>query len=120
LERIAAADAKEPTTRIVFRRARRGGARGVAALVRAIRARPGDWPALSRFFPAPADAAAPASATEAPMRDLALRGEDARIVTTAPLALGTLAHALARSAPERAARIVGELLERLAWGRRVA
>lgn len=54
------------------------------------------------------------------MRDLALRGEDARIVTTAPLALGTLAHALARSAPERAARIVGELLERLAWGRRVA
>jgi HEAT repeats len=111
---LATADAKSLTMRVLT------GALGAvgnpeaqAALVSAIKARPTDWPALSMLIPALSDASAPTPLAEETVSELAFRATDPNIASTAQLTLGTMAHSLAETSPERAARIVSSFVERI-------
>lgn len=84
-----------------------------AALVRAIRAHPGDWPALSMLIPTLGGVPAPTPAAEATLRELAWHSRGREIASTAELSLGIMARNLARPAPARAAKIVQEMLHAL-------
>jgi hypothetical protein len=90
-----------------------------AALAEVLRARRNDWPALAELLPALGMAKAPTPVVEAALFELASAGgEDIR--STAQLALGTLAHSLAWSAPARADGIVRWALARLEGARSAA
>jgi hypothetical protein len=89
-----------------------GRAEAQAALVAAVRARRDDWPALAELVPALGRARAATPAVEAVLLELAAKGKG-EVRSTAQLALGTLAHGLAATAPGRAEAIVSWALAQL-------
>jgi len=108
---LAKATAQGPTFRIL------AGALGAVnhsqaqeALVAAIRTRPNDWPALANLIPTLASAPVPSLGAESLLREYANRAADPNVSATALLALGTIAHNLAKTRPPRAQRLVDELV----------
>jgi HEAT repeat protein len=82
-----------------------GRAEAQAALAEVVRGRRNDGPALAELIPTLARANAPTPVVEAALFRLASEGSE-EVRSTAQLALGTLAHRLAPSAPARADAIV--------------
>jgi len=76
------------------------------ALVNVICARPNDSPALLTLVKGLGSVESPTMLSENTLRDLAANAPDWDVVTTAQLALGTMARNLADTSPERAAKIV--------------
>ncbi|HLK57263.1 MAG TPA: HEAT repeat domain-containing protein [Chthonomonadaceae bacterium] len=90
-----------------------GSQEAQSAVVAAIEARPDDWPALQRLIPPLGAAPAPTPEAQAILEALAAHSGQASIASTAQLALGSMAFHMAQNAPERAAQIVDETIERL-------
>jgi HEAT repeat protein len=82
-------------------------------LIHAIGARAGDWPALSHLIPALGAVPAPLPEAERVLRDLAGKGVDWKVASTAQLALGNMARRLAKTSPPRARGLVAWALEAL-------
>jgi hypothetical protein len=83
-----------------------------AALVQIIQSHE-DWESLSVLIPSLASVTAPTSETVKVLSDLAFHSSEAQIASTAQLALGTVAHNLAQSAPDRANSIADRFLDQL-------
>src|SRR5262249_24697474 len=112
-KRLAEAPAQGAAMRVLPQAlANSGRPQAQAALAEAVRARRQDWPALAEMLPAPGMAKAPTPVVEATLFEVA-QSSSAEIRSTAQLALGTLAHGLARSEPARADSIVRWALARL-------
>lgn len=86
-----------------------GHAPAQEAIATAVRARKGEWAALSQLVPMFIDAESPTVATESLLRELCGSSEPP-IASTAALVLGGLAHNLWAKEPARAEAIVSELL----------
>jgi hypothetical protein len=105
-KRLAAAPAQGVVLRVLGPAlANSGRFQAQVALVEVVRARRNDWPALAELIPTLARANSPTPAVEEALFRLASEGSE-NIRSTAQLALGTLAHRLARFAPARAEAIV--------------
>ena len=111
---LAKADPESLTMRVLT------GALGVvgnppaqAALVRAIKARSTDWPALSMLIPALDEASAPTPLAEETIRELASQSPNPDVASTAQLTLGAMARNLAETSPERATMIVDSLIKQI-------
>lgn len=90
-----------------------GHSQAQAALVQAIQSQTQNWEALSLLIPSLAGVTTPTPETIAVLSNLAFQSSDSRTASTAQLALGTVAHSLAQSAPDRAVLIVDRFVERL-------
>ncbi|MFL6277755.1 MAG: HEAT repeat domain-containing protein [Blastocatellia bacterium] len=84
-----------------------------AALVSAMRARPNDWLAQSLLIPTLGAVGEPTPLAEEALRELAFNSPKPDIAATAQLALGAVARNLAGKSPERAAKIVEEVIKRI-------
>jgi hypothetical protein len=108
---LANASAQGPTFAILTRALGSiGNAQAQAALVAAINARPGDLVAVSNLIPTLAETPDPSVAAEAVIRQLSTGPADDSISATALLALGSMAHGLAKKSPARSSKIVHDLL----------
>jgi HEAT repeat protein len=91
-----------------------GNAMAQAALVKVIRIRHEDAAALAVLVPALAMVESPTLEAEETLRELAKNHAVADIRASAELGLGTMAHQLAPTAPQRASRIAGDMAGLLA------
>jgi HEAT repeat protein len=109
--KLAEADASSLTFRVLTEALGAvGSTQAQAALVSAVEARSGEWPALYQLIPALGLGANPTPEAVATIRGLAFASPDPRIASTAQLALGTMARNATGSSPERAAEIVDLIL----------
>ncbi len=83
-----------------------GNAQAQSALALAIRSRPNDEPALAMLVAALAMVDTPTEASEQVLRELAATSPLLNVRASAELGLGTMAHQLADTQPQRTARIV--------------
>jgi len=108
---VASADAQGPTFTILVRALGSiGNPQAQAALVAAIKARPGDLVAVSNLIPTLAETPNPSEDAEAVIRQLSSNSADDNISATALLALGTMANGLQMKSPVRSSRIINDLL----------
>ncbi len=84
------------------------------AILFAIQSRPNDKNALLQLIPSVGLAKNPSPATQKVLSELSSSSPDPAIASTAQLALGGMAHSLAKSAPARSAQIVDAILGQLA------
>src|SRR5262249_26008418 len=105
-KRLAGASPKGAALRVLPQAlASSGRPEAQAALAAVVRARRKDGAALAELLPALGRARTPTQATEDVLFELA-EGSREEVRSTAQLALGTVAHGLTSSQPERADRIV--------------
>ena len=109
---LGAASSKGPTFEILAKALGAvGDADAQTALIAAMQARADDWPALANLIPTLASVPLPTPEAEEWLRHLAATSQDANIATTAILALGSMAHNLAREPRTRSARLVKVLIQ---------
>ena len=113
-EILAAADSSGLTMRLLpAALSAVGNPEAQSALISAIHARSTELPALMRLVPALGAVEAPTTSAEEALHALTLRAADSDIASMAQLSLGIMAHRLAAASPQRAEKIVSEMMTAL-------
>jgi hypothetical protein len=84
-----------------------------AALVQVLQNRTQDLQSQLLIIPSLASSSAPSPATVSALQQLGFNATDHRVISTAQLALGTIANTLAEKSPDRANAIVDQFIQRL-------
>ncbi|MBD2080227.1 HEAT repeat domain-containing protein [Leptolyngbya sp. FACHB-17] len=90
-----------------------GHSQAQAALVQIINSQTQDWKTLAALIPSLATVKSPTPETIALLSNFAFNSDNSQVASTAQLALGTAAHNLLESAPNRANSIADRFVERL-------